>query len=338
MPSPSPSPSRRKRSAALARAGLAPTEQVHPRSEDLELRSARELVRRLHAEDRRAARAVGRVEERIAAAAELVAAALRERGRLLYVGAGTSGRLGALDAAECPPTFGTSPRVVQAILAGGRAALSRAVEGAEDDREAGAAAIRARRVGRVDVVCGISASSSTPFVRGALEEAKARGARTILLCANPRTPDGADVVIALDTGPELISGSTRLKAGTATKMVLSTLSSTAMVLSGHVFRGRMVDLRPTNAKLRGRAVRVLGELTSATPAEAQALLTEAGDHVRVALVMHWTGLPVAKARRLAARRTLRELEPSAGAGAGAKRPVGETRAAKGTKSRQARGR
>lgn len=294
--------------AAGGRANLAPTEQVHPRSHDLDLLSARDIVRRLHREDRVATAAVSKAIRDVSAAAELIAAAFRSGGRLIYVGAGTSGRLAALDAAECPPTFGTDPKQVQAILAGGPSALLQAIEGAEDDRTEGAAAVLERDVGRADVVCGISASSTTPFVRGALDEARALGAKTVLICANPAPRGAADVIIALKTGPELISGSTRLKAGTATKMVLSSLSSTAMVLSGHVFRGRMVDLRPTNAKLRLRAVRIIRELTGVDERRAKQLLEESGQHVRIALVMHFTGLPRDRAEHVARRKPLRELE------------------------------
>ncbi len=252
-------------------------------------------------------RAVGDVLPQLARGVRAVVDALSAGGRLLYVGAGTSGRLGALDAAECPPTFGVSPRTVQAVLAGGPRALSRAVEGAEDDADAGAAALRKRKVGARDVVCGISASGTTPFVLGALAYARRVGARTLFVCCNARR-GVADVVIAPVTGPELIAGSTRLKAGTATKLVLNALSTAAMVSLGKVYRGRMVALAPTNAKLRERAVRMVRELTGLSAARARALLVSAGGEPQVALAMRITGLDAAGARRALKRKSLRKLE------------------------------
>lgn len=242
-----------------------------------------------------------------------MADALRAGGRLLYVGAGTSGRLGVLDASECPPTFGASPLQVQAVIAGGRRAMTHAVEGAEDDVEAGAAAVRGLRVGPRDVVCGISASARTPFVLGALDEARRQGARTALVCCNPPGPRvRVDDVLLAETGPELVSGSTRLKAGTATKLILNALTTAAFVALGKVYRGRMVDVLPTNAKLRERAARMVAELTDLTPAAAQQLLEQAGGEVKVALAMHFTGLPAKEAKRRLKDATLRDLDGRGG--------------------------
>lgn len=289
-----------------------PTEALHPRSEDLDLATPREVVFRLHQEDKVAVEAVGRVLPSITEAAQAAAQALREGGRLIYVGAGTSGRLGLLDAAECPPTFGTDPGQVIALVAGGEAAATRAVEGAEDDEAAGARAVRELRAGPKDLVCGISASSATPYVLGALGAARAAGARTALVCCNPEAVGGAlaDILILPQTGPELVAGSTRLKAGTATKLVLNAISTAAMVSLGKVFRGRMVDVLPTNRKLKLRARRMVAELTGLREAAAGALLDRAGGRPRVALAMHFTGLGREAAERRLGGTTLRALERS----------------------------
>ncbi|WP_244237724.1 N-acetylmuramic acid 6-phosphate etherase, partial [Corallococcus llansteffanensis] len=280
------------------KAALPPTERLHPRADDLDLLPVEAVVRRLHQEDLIALHAVREALPAVAAAARTVAEALRIGGRLLYVGAGTSGRLGVLDASECPPTFGVPATCVQAAIAGGKRALTRAVEGAEDDVDAGARAVRAFRATPRDVVCGISASASTPYVRGALDEARRLGAHTVLVCCNPPgRAMRADAVVLARTGPEVVAGSTRLKAGTATKLVLNALTTAAFVALGKVYRGRMVDVRPTNAKLRARAARMVAELTDLPAARARALLDAAGDSVKLALAMHFTGLPVAQARR-----------------------------------------
>ncbi|WNG48953.1 N-acetylmuramic acid 6-phosphate etherase [Archangium minus] len=298
----------RSRSKRIA---LPPTERLHPRADDLDLASPEEVVRRLHEEDEAAVRAVRPALREVAIVARSVADALRAGGRLLYVGAGTSGRLGVLDASECPPTFGASPSQVQAVIAGGRRAMTRAVEGAEDDAKAGAASMSQLRVGPRDVVCGISASARTPFVLGALDEAKRRGARTVLVCCNRPGPRAmADHVLLAETGPELVAGSTRLKAGTATKLILNALTTTAFVTLGKVYRGRMVDVRPTNEKLRERAARMVAELTDLSPAAAKRLLEQAGNEVKVALAMHFTGLPAKEAKRRLKHAPLRTLAKS----------------------------
>lgn len=272
---------------------------MHRLAPALEAASPDEVVRLLHDEDAKAVAAVGEVLSAVSLAASTAARCLRAGGRLIYLGAGTSGRLGMLDSVECPPTFGTSPRQVTAIVAGGPAALVRSVEGAEDDGRAGAAAIRRARVGPLDFVVGIAASSATPFVVGALEAARRAGATTGLLCCNrSAVPEGlAHVVIAPDTGAELIAGSTRLKAGTATKLVLNAISTAAMVQLGKVYRGRMVDLAAVSVKLRARAERMVAELCRVGAARARRLLLRAAGRPAVAIAMHLTGRGAHEARR-----------------------------------------
>ena len=246
-----------------------------------------DAIRLMLDEDAKLPAALLAQQEPIERTIRLVAATLRRGGRLWYVGAGTSGRLGVLDASECPPTFSVPPDRVQAILAGGQAALWSSLEGAEDDAGAGARAVEFRGVATGDVVVGIAASGRTPFVWGALHAARRLGARTVLLCFNPnlRFPRGTrpDVVVAPEVGPEVLTGSTRLKAGTATKLVLNLVTTLAMVRLGKVVRNLMVDVRPSNAKLRDRAVRIVETLTGRSPAEAQAALEASGWEVRRAL-------------------------------------------------------
>jgi N-acetylmuramic acid 6-phosphate etherase len=273
------------------------TEKVNRASRDLDRLPPLRVARLMNREDRRAVAAVGRVAPRIADAVTLIARALGSGGRLFFVGAGTSGRLGVLEAAECPPTFGTSPRLVQAIMAGGRGSVFRSREGAEDDAGAAVRAVRGR-VRRGDVVVGVSASGVTPFVRAALVAAAARGAATVLVACNPRTAvrTRADVVIAPAPGPEVLAGSTRLKAGTATKLVLNTLTTASMARLGKVYGNRMVDLQPRSRKLRERALLLVVELGGVSRARAQRLLA-LGGNVRVAVVMARTGRSAAEARR-----------------------------------------
>jgi N-acetylmuramic acid 6-phosphate etherase len=265
------------------------TEQRNPRSREIDRLSALEIVDLVNAEDRMVAEAVGEEREAIARAIELVVEAFRSGGRLIYVGAGTSGRLGVLDAAEMPPTFGTDPGMVQGIIAGGPAALVRAQEGAEDHPEDGAAAIDERAVVANDFVIGIATSGTTPFVHGALRRARERGARTgFLLCTYPSHELLAthDVVIAPLVGPEVITGSTRMKAGTATKLVLNTVTTGAMVRLGKVYGNLM------------RGERILMETMGMERDEAAALLERAGGHVKTALVMRGRGVERDEARRL----------------------------------------
>jgi N-acetylmuramic acid 6-phosphate etherase len=285
----------------MDRAKLA-TERLNPRSREMDRLSALGIVDLINAEDRLVAAAVGKERRHIAAAVEIIVSALGAGGRLFYVGAGTSGRLGVLDASECPPTFGTPPSLVQGIIAGGRGALVRSVEGAEDDTRAGRRAIDSRRVGPRDAVVGIAASGLTPFVLAALARARRKKARTIFLTCSPEVRDRAvaDVVICPRVGPEVLSGSTRMKAGTATKLVLNTLSTATMVRLGKVYGNLMVDLRATNAKLRDRAIRIVQAITLLPRGGARRLLARAEGRVKPALVMHARGVDLARAKRLLA--------------------------------------
>ncbi len=279
-----------------------PTEGNNPRTADIDTLEPRAILDRLHAEDRRAVEAVGEVLDDVATAVDIVVRAFRSGGRLVYIGAGTSGRLGVLDAAECPPTFGTEPTMVQAILAGGPEAMWRSREGAEDSAEEGAAAIAERDVDSRDVVFGIAAGSTTPFVIGALREAIRRGAATVFLtCVPPAdVPIASEVhvVVAPLTGPEAIAGSTRLKAGTATKLVLNMVTTAAMVRLGKTYGNLMVDLRVTAAKLEDRGRRILRELLGVSYEEAGELLETSGGRVKTALVMRRRDVGREEAERL----------------------------------------
>jgi N-acetylmuramic acid 6-phosphate etherase len=276
------------------------TEGENPRSELLDTLPAEDVVKLLADEEGNALKAVRARSREIAQAARLIADRLAGGGRLVYVGAGTSGRLGALDAAECGPTFGTPPSLVVGIIAGGPHALTRSVEGAEDNPREAEQRLRRVAVGPGDVVCCVAASGVTPFSRSALEYARFRRAATIFIACT-RLPAGnpaADVVIELPTGPEVISGSTRLKAGTATKMVLNALSTTAFVLLGKTYGGLMVDVRPTNAKLWARATRIVVRLSGLSDEDALKLLKKAGGRAKVALVMHHARVSAQRAREL----------------------------------------
>ncbi|MDE2774206.1 MAG: N-acetylmuramic acid 6-phosphate etherase [Gemmatimonadota bacterium] len=277
------------------------TERRNPRSVEIDRLSTLEIVDLVNAEDRMVAEAVGEERDAVARAIDLATAAFRAGGRLIYVGAGTSGRLGVLDAAEMPPTYRTDPAMVQGIIAGGPAALVRAQEGAEDRPEDGARAVDELAVGGADFVLGIATSGTTPYVHGALRRARELGARTgFLLCTYPSEELLArhDVVIAPLVGPEVITGSTRMKAGTATKMVLNTITTGAMVRLGKVYGNLMVDLQVTCQKLRDRGERILMETMAMEREAAAALLARAGGHVKTALVMRGRGVGRREAERL----------------------------------------
>jgi N-acetylmuramic acid 6-phosphate etherase len=265
---------------------LSPTEQRNPRSLNLDRMRTSAAVELMLREEARVPRVLLAHRELLTRAVELVARTFRRGGRLFYIGAGTSGRLGVLDASECPPTFRVSSQMVQGIIAGGEWALRHAVEGAEDDAVAGAHEIKQRRITRRDMVVGIAASGTTRYVWGALAEAKKRGAATMLLCFNPHLIIPRDLrptlVLAPDMGPEVLTGSTRLKAGTATKLVLNLLTTLAMVRLGKVASNLMVDVNASNAKLRARAVRIVCELTRATAAEAEQALQKSNWVIRAA--------------------------------------------------------
>jgi len=279
------------------------TEQRNPRSTRIDLLSALEITDLINSEDQTVAQAVAKEREAIARAMELAADAFRRGGRLIYVGAGTSGRLGVLDASEMPPTFGTDPAMVRGIIAGGYEALVRAQEGAEDAPEDGARAVDEMGVGTSDFVLGIATSGTTPYVHGALARARGLGARTGFLLCTPPPPEvarGHDVVIAPLVGPEVITGSTRMKAGTATKMVLNTITTGAMVLLGKVYGNLMVDLKVTAQKLQDRGERILMETLGVDRDRARELLGEADGHVKSAIVMGKLGVGREEAQRLLA--------------------------------------
>jgi N-acetylmuramic acid 6-phosphate etherase len=264
------------------------TERRNPRTSTIDTASALEIVDLIGAEDATVPGAVARAREEMAQAVDLIEQAFRAGGRLVYVGAGTSGRLGVLDAAECPPTFGTSPEMVVGVIAGGYPALVKSVEGAEDDVNAGIGEMDARRVGPDDVVVGIAASGTTPFVRAALSRAQTLGARTVIVtCSEPPKllRDTCDVTILVLVGPEVVTGSTRMKAGTATKLVLNTLTTAAMIRLGKTYGNLMVDLRAWNDKLIDRSERIVMESTGLPREEARGVIEAADGRVKTAIVM-----------------------------------------------------
>ncbi|HWE44321.1 MAG TPA: N-acetylmuramic acid 6-phosphate etherase [Gemmatimonadaceae bacterium] len=265
------------------------TEHRNPRSADIDLASPLEIVEIINAEDRTVADAVATQKREVARAIAIAEDCFRRGGRLVYAGAGTSGRLGVLDASECPPTFGVDFDMVVGLIAGGYDALLRAQEGAEDSPEGGARDIDALALGERDFLVGIAASGGTPYVRGALTRARELGARTAIVACTPppaAVRDVADLLIVPITGPEVVTGSTRMKAGTATKLVLNMITTGAMIRIGKTYGNLMVDLRATNAKLRDRSERIIVEVTGVDRAEAKRLLAAAGDSVKTAIVMH----------------------------------------------------
>ena len=295
-----------------------PTEQRNPRTTAIDLANSLEIVDLINAEDRTVAAAVATQREPIARALERAETTIRNGGRLFYVGAGTSGRLGVLDASEIPPTFGASPALVQGIIAGGNAALTRSQEGAEDRPGGARGDLDAAGVGANDFVIGIAASGTTPYVRAALEHARALGAHTAIVACSPPPSEmlaAADIAIVVVTGPEAVTGSTRMKAGTATKLVLNTITTGAMIRLGKTYGNLMVDLQATNAKLVDRSQRIVAEVCGVTRDEARDLLAGAAGSVKLAIVMRKLDLSPADAeRRLAAaggviRKLVREPPP-----------------------------
>jgi N-acetylmuramic acid 6-phosphate etherase len=276
------------------------TEQANPHSQNLDQLSALEIVELFNREDAKAVAAVGQEKEAIAEAITVIAAAIANGGRLFYVGAGTSGRLGVLDAAECPPTFCSDPELIQGILAGGMNAMVRSSEALEDREDDGAAAIAERKISDRDVVFGITAGGTTPYVHGALKEAKQRGAKTIFFCCVPpdQFPMQYDIEIRPLVGAEILAGSTRLKAGTATKLVLNTISTGVMVQLGKVYGNRMIDVSVTNSKLEDRAIRIIRDLTSLSREAAADLLERSGKKVKLALLMHWKSVDADSAAQI----------------------------------------
>ena len=278
-----------------------PTEQRNPRTQRIDIAASLEIVDLMNAEDETVAGIVHGEREKIARAIDLLVNAFKTGGRLIYVGAGTSGRLGVLDAAECPPTFGTPPSLVTGVIAGGYTALVKSAEGAEDDVNAGAADIQTAGVTNRDVVVGIAASGTTPYVRVALSRAQTLGARTVLLtCGTPpkALTETCDVIINPVTGPEVLTGSTRLKAGTATKMVLNMLTTGAMIRLGKVYGNLMVDLVAMSQKLHDRGERIVMECCAVGRAEARAAIERAQGSVKLAIVMVRKRVDLNEARRL----------------------------------------
>jgi N-acetylmuramic acid 6-phosphate etherase len=265
------------------------TEQSNPESNNLDCLTSLEIVDLFNREDAKTIEAIAAARIPIAKAIDVASQAIRRGGRLFYVGAGTSGRLGVLDAAECPPTFCTPPELVQGILAGGAAALIRSSEDLEDNAEDGAKAIAHHRITELDVVVGITAGGTTPFVHGALQAAKERGANTVAISCVPaeQVSIKADIDIRLLVGAEILAGSTRLKAGTVTKMALNIISTGVMVRLGKVYGNRMIDVAVTNNKLRDRALRIISDLTEISRPEAEKLLQQSGQRVKLALLMQW---------------------------------------------------
>jgi N-acetylmuramic acid 6-phosphate etherase len=279
------------------------TEQVNLNSANLDRLSTIELVDLFNKEDINTLNAIAGARAELAAAIDMIAANLRQGGRLFYIGAGTSGRLGVLDAAECPPTFCTPPELVQGILAGGAGALVKSSEGLEDIASDGAQAMVDNNIGAHDVVVGITAGGTTPYVHGAIESAKQRGANTVFIACVPanQVASIADIDIRLPVGPEILSGSTRLKSGTVTKMALNILSTGSMVKLGKVYGNRMVDVAVTNTKLLDRALQMIQDLTQLERDAASELLDASGRSVKVALLMHWTKTDRAKSEEILAQ-------------------------------------
>ena len=279
---------------------LPTTEKRNRASENIDRLSTKEIVDLINAEDALVPAAVARQGKQISAAIDLIVARFKEGGRLFYVGAGTSGRLGVLDASECPPTFGVPPSLVQGIIAGGWRALVRSAEGAEDYPKDGAAAIEKKRVRVSDVVVGLAACGMTPFVHGALKQARRIGAATIFVTCAPEAVEqiGAEIIINPVVGPEVVTGSTRMKAGTATKLVLNTITTGAMIRLGKVYGNLMVDLRATNEKLRDRSIRIVMELTGLSRAKGKRLLDDADGKVKTAIVMYFRKVDMPTAIRI----------------------------------------
>nr|WP_041548683.1 N-acetylmuramic acid 6-phosphate etherase [Chamaesiphon minutus] len=276
------------------------TEQVNVNSANLDRLSTLELVDLFNQEDVNTLNAIAGARVELASAIDTIADSLRQGGRLFYIGAGTSGRLGVLDAAECPPTFCTPPELVQGILAGGAGALIKSSEGLEDIASDGAQAMADNQIGQHDVVVGITAGGTTPYVHGAIEAAKQRGAKTIFIACVPanQVASIADIDIRLPVGPEILSGSTRLKSGTVTKMALNILSTGTMVKLGKVYGNRMVDVAVTNTKLLDRALQMIQDLTQLDRENARKLLEASGRSVKAALLMHWTQVDRSKAEAI----------------------------------------
>ena len=272
------------------------TEDLSPHSRLLDAFPVDEIITLMNYENLRVMNSINSAKSSISSAINDAVTAIQSGGSLIYIGAGTSGRLGVLDASEIPPTFGVSPEVIKAIIAGGERAITSAVEGAEDDEDAGIKAVSG--ISEKDMLLGITASGSTPFTIAALREGKRRGAKCWLLICNDITYDFPDGIINLPVGPEIIDGSTRLKAGTTTKIVLNMISTAAMIKLGKVYKGYMVDVIPSNRKLRKRAIRIIQEISGCDSEEAETLLDKSGGNAKTSIVMYMKGLSCEEAREL----------------------------------------
>ena len=279
------------------------TEKRNKRSQNIDQLTTRQIVSVINDEDALVAPAVAKEKTKIAKTVDMVVDRLRRGGRLFYVGAGTSGRLGVLDASECPPTYGVKPSLVQGIIAGGKRALTRSIEGAEDSPQAGVEAIQKKKLTADDVVIGIAACGLTPYVHGALKYAKQIGAGTAFITCAPEAVRHipAEIIISPNVGPEVVTGSTRMKAGTATKLVLNTITTATMIKLGKVYGNLMVDVNASNEKLKDRSIRIVRELTGLTAPKAAALLKQANGKVKPAIVMHFRQVDFDTAQQLLSR-------------------------------------
>lgn len=279
------------------------SEQRNPNTQNIDRLSAFEIVQKINAEDQKVALAVKQCLPQIAAAVEAAVSAFQQGGRLIYIGAGTSGRLGVLDASECPPTFGVAPEMVVGIIAGGERALRHPIEGAEDNTQAALADLQAVGFSSKDLLVGIAASGRTPYVIGALEYAKQLGARTVALCSNPNSAMSriADITIETVVGAEALSGSSRLKSGTAQKLVLNMISTASMILMGKCYQNLMVDVQASNEKLKARAVKIVMEACECSQADAQAALSQSQGNAKLAIMILLSGLDPLAAKALLAQ-------------------------------------
>ena len=283
------------------KAGQLITERINPKSINIDKYSTLQIIELISEEDKKVAEAVAKQKRNIARAVDLIVGRLRGGGRLFFVGAGTSGRLGVMEAVECPPTFGTHPSLIQGIIAGGKKALWRSIEGAEDSTNEAKKVLSKLRLGEKDIVIGIAASATTPFVLGALSYAKKKGSARVLITCNPINSQLANINISLLVGPEVISGSTRMKAGTATKMVLNMLTTASMVRLGKTYGNLMVDVQPNSKKLKDRARRIIMQILGIGPERADSLLNKSNWDVKISILMGMKNLSYKEAKERLAR-------------------------------------
>lgn len=277
------------------------TERINPRTRHLDKCSALEIIELISEEDKKVAEAVAKQKRNVARAVDLIVSKLSIGGRLFFVGAGTSGRLGVMEAVECPPTFGTHPSLIQGVVAGGKKALWRSIEGAEDSTNEAKKVLSKLRLGEKDIVIGIAASATTPFVLGALSYAKKKGSARVLITCNPINSQLANINISLLVGPEVISGSTRMKAGTATKMVLNMLTTASMVRLGKTYGNLMIDVQPNSKKLKDRARRIIMQILGIGPERADSLLNKSNWDVKISILMGMKNLSYKEAKERLAR-------------------------------------